>query len=216
MDDVRVVVLEGEGDAFSAGADLVDLASLLGPHGRVLPRQAREVGELGRRAIAGLCRVSAVTVAKVRGAAIGGGALLALACDLRVVAHDARVSVPEVQIGIPLGWGGVELMVRELSLPLARDLLLTGRALTATELGASGFAHRLVDASMLDAETDALVRTLLDAPPLALALAKRQLVRAGDRGVGIDPGTEALVEAVSDPSFPEHVQSYLAKRRSRP
>src|SRR4029453_3580557 len=112
---------------------------------------------------------------------IGGGALLAAACDLRVAADDLAVAIPEVAIGIPLTWAGLPRLVREIGLPRTRELVMTGRRLGAAEAQAWGYVHRVVPPPELDGAVDALVSELLAQPPAALALtvdALRALGRA--------------------------------------
>lgn len=168
--DVRVLVLRGAGRAFSAGADLGE-------------RVAAPPTWAGRRHAAGswqrllddLEALPQVTVAALHGYVIGGAALLAVACDLRIGADDVSVSIPEVGLGIPLTWGGVPRLAREVGLPMARDLVLTGRRLDATEALACGFVTRVVGADRLDAAVDDLVAALVEQPPGALAVARASL-----------------------------------------
>src|SRR5207244_10878209 len=100
-------------------------------------------------------RVPQVTVASIQGHCVGGAALLAVACDLRIGAHDLQVRIPELAIGIPLTWGGVPRLVRELGLPLARDLVMTGRVRDGPSALAAGFVQRLVGPAERGAPTAA-------------------------------------------------------------
>ena len=106
--DLRVVIVSGAGRAFSAGADLKD--SPLGqsaPASRRSWLARREGGQLGLRAADALENMHAVTIAQVHGYAVGGGVVLMAVCDLRVVADDASFFIPEIELGIPLAWGGI-------------------------------------------------------------------------------------------------------------
>ena len=96
-DDVKVVIISGAGRAFSAGADL---ASFGGP-ADTLPRAAADAGRRMAEAIEGM---EAATIAAVHGHCVGGGVVLAGACDLRIAAESTRFSIPEVDLGIPLAW----------------------------------------------------------------------------------------------------------------
>ena len=174
--EVRVVVVSGEGRAFSAGADLAD-------------RPAAAPDALGRRRASGrwhrllddLERLPQVTVAALHGHVIGGGALLAVACDLRVAADDLSFAIPEVAVGIPLTWAGLPRLAREIGLPRTRDLVMTGRRVGAAEAERIGLVQRVVAATALDEEVAALVDGLLAQPaaPLAMTVdALRALGRA--------------------------------------
>ena len=93
---VRIVVLEGAGSCFSAGADLPAFLSLLtGP-------DARDTADLGRRATNAIAGLPQITVAGIRGHCVGGGLVLAGACDVRIAADDTRFVIPELDAGIPL------------------------------------------------------------------------------------------------------------------
>jgi enoyl-CoA hydratase/carnithine racemase len=175
-DDVRVVVLAGAGRAFSAGADL----------GEQLPPPPDALGQRrlsGRwqRLLASLERLPQVTIARLHGHVIGGAALLAAACDLRVAADDVSIAIPEVAIGIPLTWAGLPRLAREIGLPRTRELVMTGRRLHAAEAQAWGYVHRVVRHDELDQAVDALVAGLVAQPSVALAMtvdALRALGRA--------------------------------------
>ncbi len=105
--EIRVVIVRGEGRAFSAGADLKD-----SPMAGASPRSGnewavrREVGQYGLRMADAIEQMRATTIAQVQGYAVGGGLVLMVACDLRVVAEDTVFSIPEIELGIPLALGG--------------------------------------------------------------------------------------------------------------
>ncbi|HEY6421576.1 MAG TPA: enoyl-CoA hydratase/isomerase family protein, partial [Candidatus Binataceae bacterium] len=113
--DLRVVIVSGAGRAFSAGADLKDSPlAQSAPTSRRSWLARREGGQLGLRAADALENMHAVTIAQVHGYAVGGGVVLTAVCDLRVVADDASFFIPEVELGIPLAWGGIPRLVREI------------------------------------------------------------------------------------------------------
>src|SRR5690606_38277646 len=103
---------------------------------------------------------------------VGGGALLAASCDIRVASDDTVLRIPELAIGIPLTWAGIPTHVREVGLPLARDWVMTCRPVHADELLRSGFAQRVVPTAELDAAVDECVRQLLAIPPGPLAMTR--------------------------------------------
>ena len=163
--DARVLVVRGAGRSFSAGADLADRPQQ--PDDPLAQRRA-----IGRwhRLLDDLERVPQVTVAQLHGHVIGGAALLAAACDLRVAADDVQVSIPEVALGIPLTWAGLPRLAREIGLPRTRELVMTGRRVSADEALSWGYVQRVVELGALAGAVDELVGGLLEQPPVALAM----------------------------------------------
>lgn len=167
--EVAVAVLEGAGRAFSAGADLTTTA-YAPVEGDWVTRRHRT--GTWQRVLAQLDRIPQVTVARLHGHVIGGAALLAAACDIRIASDDVVLRIPELAIGIPLTWAGIPLLVREVGLPLARDWVMTCRAVDAEELLRSGFAQRLAPAPELDEELERCIAELLAVPPGPLAMTR--------------------------------------------
>jgi len=208
----KVVVVRGRGRAFSSGVDL----SLLAGGDGIDPR---EVGEAGRTMIEAFDSIPAVTVAVLRGAAVGGGLVLAAACDLRVAAGDTYFSIPEVDLGLPVGWGGVPRLVRELGPALTRELIMTCRPFGAEEAMKAGFLNRVVPPSDLDHTVDELVSTLCAKPRAVLRAVKRTVLDATEemlaaRGRIADAEIFAAISA--DPESRHSAAAYVADhRRSR-
>jgi enoyl-CoA hydratase/carnithine racemase len=203
--EVKVVVVAGEGRAFSAGFDLDDRRwAELGP-----PERSAEVGRAMAEAIAGM---RALTIASVRGHCVGGGVVLAAACDLRIAADDVRFRIPEVDLGIPLFWTGTPRLVREIGPALAKELILTGRAFDADEAKAIRFVNRVVPLTELDAATEAWATELASKPGLVLRTTKEQVelaapsVPTGDGGVAAD--LRDFAEALVDPESRETAARY--------
>jgi enoyl-CoA hydratase/carnithine racemase len=175
--DVRVVVLSGAGRAFSAGADLWATAYPPATGDEWVARRHRT--GTWQRLLERFDRIPQVTVARLHGAVIGGAALLAAACDLRVAADDVVLRIPELAIGIPLTWAGLPLLVREVGLPLARDWVMTCRSVDAAELLRSGYAQRMVPRDELDTAVERCVAELLAVPPGPLALTRAMTAALG-------------------------------------
>jgi enoyl-CoA hydratase/carnithine racemase len=154
-DDVRVVVVRGEGRSFSAGLD----RSLFS----VAPGTA-----------------GIVSIAAVQGHAIGAGAQLALACDLRVVADDAQFRLPEATLGLVPDLTGTSTLTQLVGYSRAMEICLTGRAVQAAEARAIGLANIVVPAAELDATVADLASALL-AAPVAASRATAALVRSAVR-----------------------------------
>jgi len=178
---VRVVVLEGMGRAFSAGADLKDRTAV--PEKEPTWQQRRRAAGAWGRLLDAIEMLPQVTLASLHGYAIGGAFLLASACDLRVAAEDTILSIPEVAIGVPLTWAGIPRLAREIGISRTRELILTGRGITAREALEWGFLHRVGDRNE---ETRRLIGELVDMPEAPLALSKSALYAHGRTVVSME------------------------------
>lgn len=206
--EVRVVVVAGAGRAFSAGADLASFAEATagGPD---------RVGDLGRQAAEALESMRAVTVARIHGHCVGGGLVVAAACDLRVAATDVTFSIPELALGIPLAWGGVPRLVREIGPAMTRELVMTCRPFTAAEGRELGFLNRVVDPGDLDDEVDGLVRELAERPVRLLTTTKRQVAAVLDTMTApahAFSDVDTLEAAFVDPECQAARDEYLRRR----
>lgn len=194
--DVRVLVLSGAGRAFSAGADL--RATAYADLDTDWATRRHRTGAW-QRVLDQFDRIPQVTVGRLHGHVIGGAALLAAACDIRVAADDTVLRIPELAIGIPLTWAGVPLLVREVGLPLARDWVMTCRPVQSDELHRSGFAQRLVPRADLDDGVETCVAELLAVPAGPLAMTRAMTAALGR-------GHPAMAAAWGDP---DHMQTSL-------
>jgi enoyl-CoA hydratase/carnithine racemase len=165
---VRAVVLRGEGPVFSAGMDIKELASLAGS-----PERMREFRGRCIRAWNVAEEMAKPTIAQIHGVCIGGAMELALACDMRVVADDARLSIPEVRLGMVPDVGGSSRLPSIVGLGRAKELIMTGRDFYAEEALRIGFANRVAPLAELDAATAELTDDLLKGFPVPIGLAKR-------------------------------------------
>jgi enoyl-CoA hydratase/carnithine racemase len=169
--EVKVVVVAAEGEAFSAGFDLADPRwAELGP-----PERSTVVGRAMADAIGSM---RAVTIASIQGHCIGGGVVLAAACDLRIAAEGARFRIPEVDLGVPLYWTGIPRLTREIGPALTKELVLTGRPFDAAEAKAIRFVNRVVPDDELVAATAALAAELAAKPGIVLRTTKAQVEAA--------------------------------------
>jgi enoyl-CoA hydratase/carnithine racemase len=166
-DDVGAVVVWGGPDVFAAGADIKEFPTWS-------YQDAREIGTQLQRSLDTLARLPKVSIAAVNGYALGGGCELAMACDLRFVASDARLGQPEILLGIIPGAGGTQRLPRLVGLSRAKELVFSGRQVRAEEAGRIGLADRVVEAG--DVYDEAVgVAARYAAGPYALQLAKRAL-----------------------------------------
>ncbi len=193
-----MVVVSGEGRAFCAGFDLGDApADSLQP-GAGGWEERHSLADLGRRMADAVEGVRAVTVAALHGHVVGGGVVLAAACDLRVAGEDTVFSIPEVDLGIPLGWGGVPRLVREIGPARTRELVMTCRPFDAAEAHAMGFVNRVVPAGEHLAAAGDLAAVIAAKPALPVTVTKQQVAAAS----ALPPAfadADALLAALASP-----------------
>jgi enoyl-CoA hydratase/carnithine racemase len=205
--EVKVVVVAGSGRAFSAGADLASFTAA-----ESSAAVARDAADAGRRMAEAIEAMRAVTVAKIHGHCVGGGVVLASACDLRIAADDTRFSIPEVDLGIPLAWGGIPRLVREIGPARTKELVMTCRPFGAAEALAAGFLNRTVPASDLAAAVDELVGRLTGKSALTLTATKRHTNAVTESMVGTVRAwndADSLVTALRDPESRAAGAAYL-------
>jgi enoyl-CoA hydratase/carnithine racemase len=156
----------------------------------------------------------AITIAQVHGYAVGGGLSLVIACDLRVAADDTIFFIPEIDIGVPLGWGTVPRMVREIGAAMTRELIMTCRRFGAAEAKALGMLNRVVPAARLKDETMELASRLIKKPVLALSITKDHINAVGRAmGAGLTgfADRDLFLAACEDPEAAQAAESYAAK-----
>ena len=205
--EVKVVVVAGNGRAFSAGADLASFTTA-----ESSAAVARDAADAGRRMAEAIEAMRAVTIAKIHGHCVGGGVVLASACDLRIAADDTRFSIPEVDLGIPLAWGGIPRLVREIGPARTKELVMTCRPFGAAEALAAGFLNRTVPASDLAAAVDELVGQLAGKSALTLTATKRHTNAVTESMVGTVRAwndADSLVTALRDPESRAAGAAYL-------
>lgn len=208
QDGVRVVLVGGRGRAFCAGADL-DAFPAVGDAG---VRQAADLGRLMAEAIEGM---RAVTVARIQGWCVGGGLVLAAACDLRVAGASARFSIPEIDLGVPLAWGGIPRLVREIGPALTKELVITCREFSPQEAQAAGFLNRVVTDSELDAVVQALAAQVAAKPAMPVIATKRHVNAVTAQMVGTARAwsdADGLVGGLLDPECGAARQDYIKGR----
>jgi enoyl-CoA hydratase/carnithine racemase len=165
---VRCVVVRGAGPMFSSGMDLGSLAALAeAPDNlRAFRRRIVEAWNVAEE-------MAKPTICQVHGACIGGALELALACDLRVVASDAVIGMPETRIGLIPDVGGSSRLPAVVGLGRAKELIMTGKMIDGAHAERIGLANRAVPADELDAAVQGLIDELLACAPVAVGLAKR-------------------------------------------
>lgn len=171
--DVRVAILTGAGEkAFVAGADIASM--------RALPTaEAKAFADLGHRTGDLMESLPFPVLAAVNGFALGGGCELAMACDLIYASDKAKFGQPEVNLGVIPGFGGTQRLTRRVGVGKARELVLTGDIIDATEAHRIGLCEGVVPAAELQAHVRKVADKIASKGPLAIAQAK-VVMRRGD------------------------------------
>jgi enoyl-CoA hydratase/carnithine racemase len=160
------VVIWGGERIFAAGADIAEFGG---------PAEARKVGGHFRAALDAVAAIPRATIAAVNGYALGGGCELALACDFRVAADNARLGQPEILLGIIPGGGGTQRLARLVGVARAKDLILSGRQVPAAEALAIGLVDRVVEPASVFDTALSWASSLAAGPVVAHGLAKRAI-----------------------------------------
>jgi enoyl-CoA hydratase len=206
--DIRLLVISGEGKSFCSGADL-KTTSYPKVEGDWSTRRNKTA--TWQRVLEQFDRIPQVTIASVQGHVIGGGALLATACDFRVVAENVVFRIPELALGIPNVWNGTPLLAREVGLPTARDWVMTARKVDATELKQSGWAQRTAATHQLTDVTEKLIAELIAIPAASLAMTRSMTSALGRSSSGMAMGwADADLQqwAFTEDEYKETIRSY--------
>ena len=205
----RAIVVTGAGErAFIAGADI-------GAMSVMSPLEAKRFSEIGHAAMALLDRSPIPTIAAVNGFALGGGCEVALACDIRIAAENATFGFPEVGLGILPGMGGTQRLPRLIGPALAKELIFTGRRISAEEAREIGLVNRVVaEGEALDVARE-LAAEISANGPLAVRHAKAAANRSLDvdliSGLEYEADQFALLFATEDAR--EGMTAFSEKRR---
>jgi enoyl-CoA hydratase len=207
--EVRAVVVTGQGRSFCAGADIAMMRDLSHENHRRLRRWVDVQ--------AGLEALAKPVVVAINGYALGGGAELALACDVRLMAEGAEIGFPEIGLGIFPGAGGTQRLTRLLGPAVALRLMLDGRRLAAAEARAIGLVDLVWPAEALLAEAEARARRLAEGPTRAIGLLKRCVYGGAGRSLdeGLDLEWQAVLEVLGTADAAEGLAAFLEKRPPR-
>ncbi|WP_229071249.1 enoyl-CoA hydratase/isomerase family protein [Actinoplanes sp. DH11] len=183
-EQVRAVIVFGGEKVFAAGADITEFTTV------TYQRMVARAGALSS-AFDAVARIPKPVVAAITGYALGGGCELALACDWRVVADDAKLGQPEIKLGLIPGAGGTQRLARLVGPAKAKDLIFSGRMVDAEEALRIGLADRVAPAAEVYATAVELVRAYTTGPALALRAAKH----AVDGGLSTDLASGLALES---------------------
>lgn len=207
----RVLLVTGAGDkAFVAGADISEMQQLTAD-------QARAFSATGMQVMRALEALPVPVIALVQGYALGGGCELAMACDWIIAGDRAVFGQPEVNLGIPPGFGGTQRLARLVGRARALELITTARQVKADEALAIGLVHQVVPAAELRRRGLEVARTIAAKGPVAVRLAKQAVQRGQDldldNACAYETSVFALAFATADQQ--EGMRAFLEKRPAR-
>lgn len=206
--DVRCVVITGNGRAFSAGVDVsVFSGEALGSSD---PTARYDAARLGGSMADAIESIPQVTIAAMSGYVVGGGVVLAAACDLRVADRGTVFSIPEVDVGIPLAWGGIERLVREIGPALTRELVMTCRPFMAQEAKEIGFLNAISEPDKSVEIATELATHIASKPRFPILTTKRHVMEILHGDTSRDDAM-GLITALDDEESTQTRQAYLSR-----
>jgi enoyl-CoA hydratase/carnithine racemase len=208
---LRVVILSGAGEkAFSAGADISEFAEK-----RASKDQADTYDRAAVEAVESIVHIDKPTIAMVQGYCIGGGAELAISCDLRIASEDARFGIPAAKLGLAYRWNEIYPLVQLVGPSVAKEILFTGGQFSAEEALRMGLVNRVVPRSELESSVDDYARRIASNAPLTVRAAKRTIAEAlkdpGDRD--LDTVRELVDECFASEDYAEGRKAFMEKRK---
>ena len=208
-DEVRVVIITGAGDkAFVAGADIAEMSEMS-------PLEGTNFSRLGQVVFRKVQDLKKPVIAAVNGYALGGGSELALACDFAYASENAKFGLPEVTLGIFPGFGGTQRLPRLIGKGRAKELILTGKMISAQEAYEMGIVNKIVSQDKLLEKVKEVAGLIAKNGPIALSIAK-SLVDVGydlplDDGCILESRSFGMCCATEDKK--EGMKAFLEKRK---
>jgi len=207
--EIRCVVLTGAGEkAFVAGADIKEFSTFSKEEGIELARVGQE------KLFDFIENMSKPVIAAVNGFALGGGLELALACHMRVIAETAKLSLPEVSLGLIPGYGGTQRLTQLIGKGKAIELITTAHMITAQEANGLGLANYVVPAGELLKNALTLALRIIANSGTAVSAALKS-INAGMNNNGYSIEIEEFGKLFGTPDFKEGTNAFLEKRKPK-
>ncbi len=212
--DTHVVIFSGAGKCFSAGMDLSDPEISRHFQDQAILSQRRFL-KLGPRMIKALYNMDQITIAAINGAATGGGACIAAACDFRMGAADCRIGYPEVGLGMNLSWVALPMCVHLIGPSRAKQMVILAQNETADTLLEWGFLDAVVPANDLMQHARKMAEAYASKPPIAAQMVKQSvnaLASALNQAIMHMDGDQFLLNSKTE-DFVEGISAFLEKRK---
>ncbi len=205
-EEIRAIILTGNSNAFSAGADLKEIAEATSEDARV-----RERFRLWDR----FKGVHKPIIAAVSGFAFGGGCELAMSCDIIVAEETARFGQPEVRVGVMPGAGGTQRLTLAVGKYKAMEMILTGSSISAREAERIGLVSRVVPDGFALEEAKRVAKEIAELPPIAVRSAKESISRVFEVSLtdGLQQERESFFQLLSTEDKTEGTKAFMEKRK---
>jgi enoyl-CoA hydratase/carnithine racemase len=208
-DNIRVVIITGGGEkAFVAGGDIAAMRDM-----SVL--QGEKFVYKGQAVLSKIENCNKVVIAALNGYTLGGGAELALACDIRIASEKAQIGLPEVVIGLYPGWGGTQRLVRLVGKGITKELVFTGERIGVQEAKELGIINRVVKHEELMSECYKIAEKIVANSPIAIMQAKKAINQGSEISLGnaLVLEAEAWLVNFSTEDRVEGLSAFLEKRK---
>ena len=207
--ELRVLIITGEGEHFAAGADITEFATAY-----ATPETSEDVSHLIADSIDALANFPRPTIAKIRGACVGGGAGIALACDVRIADGNSKFAITPGKLGLVYPFNDIRRLAQAVGLSAAKDILFSARMILPPEAKELGLVNRVVDQYELDTAVLEYALSICELSGQS-AVVTKQLFHALETGQRTDtPATRAMyLEGFSSEDFKEGYSAFLEKRK---
>lgn len=208
--EIRTVIIHGEGRFFSAGADIKEFVNLTDKD------ESRRLAENGQKVFEKIEKFPKPVIAAIHGAALGGGLELAMACHLRLVADNAKLGLPELQLGLIPGFAGTQRLPRYVGVAKAAEMILTGEPISGAEAVKWGLANRACPEEELLSEAKQLAEKIAKKSPVSVR-AVMELLNSGkteDFYAAVRKEAELFAEVFSSADAKEGISAFLQKRET--
>lgn len=208
-EQIRVLILTGAGEkSFVAGADISELATFNTLQGKLFATK-------GQGIISRLQNLAIPVIAAVNGFALGGGSEMALACDFIYASENAMFGLPEITLGIIPGFGGTQRLPRLIGTNRAKEMIFTGKMITAAEAERIGMVNRVVPQASLIEETRTVAKAIAAKGKVSLRAAKQAI----NSGINVDLATGCRIEVdafaicMASEDGKEGTRAFMEKRK---
>ncbi|MGD9978045.1 MAG: enoyl-CoA hydratase-related protein [Bacteroidales bacterium] len=207
VNNLKVLIITGEGKAFVAGADIAEMQ-------KMREKEGYSFSKVGQEAFSKLVNLGIPVIAAVNGFALGGGCELAMACDIRVASTKAKFGMPEVSLGLIPGYGGTQRLSRLVGLGDALYLILSGQMIDAAEALRIGLVQKVVEPEALLNEAMGIATKIAGQAPFAVKAAKQAIHRGINTDINSGFELEAnLFSKMFENDGPEGMKAFLEKRK---
>lgn len=207
-EDVKVIIITGEGKAFIAGADIKSMMNMN-------ENEAREFCQLGQKIFDLIENLDKPVIAAVNGFALGGGCELAMACDFRIASEVAKFGQPEVNLGVIPGFGGTQRLPRLVGTGHAKELIFTGEIIDANAALRIGLVNKVLPLENLMEATVAIAHKIAAKGPAAILIAKNVINRGVDTDLskGLSIERDGFLQCFASGEAKEGMAAFVEKRK---